>query len=99
MVEPELEVRVLTNAATIIRDGETGYLADPDNARQLATGIQRLVSNAELRRTMGLAGRQRAESTYSLEACATGVARVYEMAMLRPLAAATADASRAAVSS
>jgi glycosyltransferase involved in cell wall biosynthesis len=83
----------------IIRDGETGYLADPDNARQLATGIQRLVSNAELRRTMGLAGRQRAESTYSLEACATGVARVYEMAMLRPLAAATADASRAAVSS
>ncbi len=69
----------------IVQHGETGYLAEVDNPQDLAAGIEQLVGNPQLRATMGLAGRQRAESTYSLEACATGVLRVYEMAMARPL--------------
>ncbi len=69
----------------IVRDGETGLLAEIDNSQELAAHIERLVRNPQLRTALGQAGRKRAESTYSLEACVAGVLRVYEQAMARPL--------------
>ena len=69
----------------IVKHGTTGLLADPDNARDLAACIEQLARDSLRRRAMGRAGRQRAESYYSMEACRDGVLRVYEQAMARPL--------------
>jgi glycosyltransferase involved in cell wall biosynthesis len=69
----------------IVRDGETGLLADADDAAGLAACIERVGRNEELRRSLGTAGRRRALDTYSLEACVAGMLRVYEQAMQRPL--------------
>ncbi len=65
----------------IVRHGETGYLAEVDNAQEIAQGIELLARDPARREAMGLAGRQRAESLYSLEACACGVLRVYAQAL------------------
>jgi glycosyltransferase involved in cell wall biosynthesis len=77
----------------IVQHGVTGCLCDNDDPQQLAAGIEQLVRDPARRESMGRAGRQRAESTYSLEACAAGVLRVYEMAMTRPLGAAAASSA------
>lgn len=69
----------------IVQHGETGLLAKNDDPQDLAASIEQLVRDPQRRQTMGLAGRQRSESTYSLEACAAGVLRVYELAMARPV--------------
>jgi glycosyltransferase involved in cell wall biosynthesis len=72
----------------IIEHGVTGLLATPDNAGELATAIEQLARDPAQRQAMGRAGRRRAEERYSLEACAAGVLRVYEMAMRRPIGVA-----------
>src|SRR5205823_6094422 len=64
----------------IVEDGVTCFLTPPNDVRALAGTIERLVQDAELRRTMGQMGRERAERFYSLEACADGMMRVYEAA-------------------
>ncbi len=69
----------------IVVHDQTGILAVPDDPQGLAEGIERLGRDRELRRTMGLAGRQRAEETYSLESCAAGILRVYEAVMNQPV--------------
>ncbi len=69
----------------IIGDGVTGLLAERDNPQDLAACIERLLRDRQRAAAMGAAGRQRAESHYSLAACAAGVLRVYELAMARPL--------------
>ncbi len=71
--------------AEIVVDGETGFLAPPDNVAALAELTTRLIGDAALRRRLGSAGRRRAETTYSLESCAEGILQVYEEAMHRPL--------------
>jgi glycosyltransferase involved in cell wall biosynthesis len=70
----------------IIDDGRTGFVAEADNAAELAAGIEQLVRDGQLRAKFGAAGRRRAEENYSIQACADGVLRVYEQAMRRPLA-------------
>lgn len=45
-------------------DGETGILVPPAHPRALADGMLRLISDAELRRRMGAAGRVRAASCF-----------------------------------
>jgi glycosyltransferase involved in cell wall biosynthesis len=69
----------------IVLEGETGLLSAPDDPAALAANIARLIADKELRARLGLAGRRRAESIYSLESCAAGVLRVYEEAMAAPL--------------
>jgi glycosyltransferase involved in cell wall biosynthesis len=44
----------------VVRDGENGLLVAPRDADALAAAMQRLEGDAELRRRMGAAGRQRA---------------------------------------
>ena len=48
--------------AEIVRHGETGLLATPDDPQELAARIEELVRDPERRRAMGQAGRRRAES-------------------------------------
>ena len=68
----------------IVENNVTGFLAEPNDADQLARHIERLVGNPSLRQTFGQAGRARAESHYSLKACADGILRVYEKVMSQP---------------
>jgi glycosyltransferase involved in cell wall biosynthesis len=69
----------------IVEDERTGLLAQANNPIELAAHIERLTRDAALRTALGTAGRRRALAHYSLAACAAGVLRVYEQAMLRPL--------------
>jgi phosphatidylinositol alpha-1,6-mannosyltransferase len=51
----------------VISDGETGLVVDPTSDVAIAGAIEKLLSDAELRRRMGNAGQQRALSTFSYE--------------------------------
>lgn len=51
----------------IVRDGETGYLVDERNPRQLAEKLRLLVSDAALRKRMGAAARQFASQQFRQE--------------------------------
>ena len=53
----------------VIRDGENGFLAT--NLDQWLEHLTRLVDDAALRRTIGLAGRQTVEERYSMRRCAS----------------------------
>ena len=68
-----------------VLDGVTGMLAPEHDAARLAESIDALASSPEMRSKMGNAGRRRAESFFSLEACASGVIEVYRSSMMRPL--------------
>ncbi len=50
----------------LVQDGVTGLLTPVGNAEALATGIQRLLRHPELRATMSLAARERAEIHFSV---------------------------------
>ena len=52
--------------ATLIRHGETGFLAR--TAEEWVSAIRRLSDDPDLRRKMGTAGRWQVESEYSVEA-------------------------------
>jgi len=79
----------------IVQNEVTGLLVEKDNPRELAAAIEKVARDASLARALGLAGRQRAESTYSLDACAAGIMNVYRQAMDRPLSRSTASAAHA----
>ncbi|HOQ89417.1 MAG TPA: glycosyltransferase, partial [Candidatus Hydrogenedentes bacterium] len=54
--------------ADIIVDGETGLLVPPGDPRCLAEAIARLLSDPNIRNSMGIAGRQRVEEHYDWHA-------------------------------
>ena len=51
----------------VVADGETGFLVNPAQVPVLAERLERLLVDPELARTMGAAGRRRAERLFSLE--------------------------------
>lgn len=51
----------------VVRHGETGLLVPPDDPRALADAIAKLARSADLRRSMGAAGRARIERDFSFE--------------------------------
>jgi len=51
----------------LIRDGETGFLAEYKNSRQLGEILIRLLESPELRKTSGLAGYEKLIKNYSKE--------------------------------
>jgi len=67
----------------IVREGETGYLADPTEAEAVGTAILRLLSDAELRQRMGRAAIERTRRLFSREAHAAAVAEVYAEVLAR----------------
>jgi glycosyltransferase involved in cell wall biosynthesis len=50
----------------IIEDGITGFIVEKKNHEQLANRIEQLLSDANLRHSMGVAGRQKFEEEYTL---------------------------------
>lgn len=70
-------------AAEIVIDGETGLLAAPNSVSELTAHLERLATDAELRRRLGEAGRRRVETEFSLERCADRIQAVYIEALRR----------------
>jgi glycosyltransferase involved in cell wall biosynthesis len=61
-----------------IEDGITGFAVDPRDADALAAAVNRLLSSLELRRSMGLAARERLRSTFRIEDRAAILMKRYE---------------------
>ncbi len=62
----------------ILEEGVTGLMVPPRNPEAMAKAIFRLLSEADLRRRLGGAGRARAESNYTLEAYRRALVRFYQ---------------------
>jgi glycosyltransferase involved in cell wall biosynthesis len=60
-----------------IRDGETGLLAEPGNAADLADKIGRVWADAELARRLGRGARQHAQKQFSQQAHFDRLMRIY----------------------
>jgi glycosyltransferase involved in cell wall biosynthesis len=66
--------------ATIVDDGETGWLVPPDDEEAMAAALVEAVEGDSERRGRGEAARRVAHARYSWPALAAGVAEVYEAA-------------------
>jgi len=64
--------------AETIRDGETGYLVGRGAVEQVRNRIGRLLEEAELRGSLGAAGRSLYERQFTLEHCVTRTLAVYQ---------------------
>lgn len=69
----------------MVVDRETGLLVPPRAPDALATALEAVVRDAELRERLGRAGRRRAETVFSLEAHGSRLREIYE-GVLRPAA-------------
>lgn len=62
----------------IVIDGQTGFLVPSHRPQKIAERLQLLINDSALRKTMGEAGRIRAEKEYSAAAYAEKVHRLYQ---------------------
>lgn len=60
-----------------VLEGQTGFLVPPDAPEPMAAALERLVRDAELRRTLGDAGRARMLALYTTERYVQAVDEVY----------------------
>jgi glycosyltransferase involved in cell wall biosynthesis len=68
----------------VVRDGETGILIQPNDVKTLAETIELLITNAELRRRMGIAAAQFASNEqFQVEFMVRKIEEVYEQAWQR----------------
>ena len=65
----------------IVIDGETGLLVPPADSGVLAAAILRLLGDRELARRLGLAGMERARTTFTIEQMVKKTEAVYRSAM------------------
>ncbi len=66
----------------VIAEGETGF--NVETTQQWVQALDRLLSDAELRRRLGMAGRQRLLERYALEVQSPRLAKVLRDAVARP---------------
>src|SRR5439155_12020084 len=72
---------VVTNgggSSELVVDGVTGFLVPPSNPRAVAEKLELLLADAETAREMGVAGRRRLESQFSLEQLVERNLRMYQ---------------------
>jgi starch synthase len=60
-----------------VRDGETGRLVEPGDVPALAAAIREVLSDAARRRSLGLAGAERAQRLFGWEGIARRVKDLY----------------------
>jgi glycosyltransferase involved in cell wall biosynthesis len=60
----------LSGIPELVEDGQTGFLVPSGDSQALAEGLQRLVGEPELRRSMGAAGRAKVAAEFDIHACA-----------------------------
>jgi len=73
---PVLATRV-DGIVDLVRDGETGILVPPGDDRALATALLALGNDPARRQVLGVAGRRRVESTYTIERFVDGFEKLY----------------------
>ena len=59
-----------------VRDGETGFVVDPDDPAAVAAAVIRLLGDAALRRRMGAAGRAAVETFYNWDRVVADLLRI-----------------------
>ena len=64
-------------SASVVRDGESGFLAGTEDEARLVRGIRTLLGDAELRTRMGAAGRRRATTQFAIERLVEDLAGLY----------------------
>jgi len=74
---PMIVTNVGGNPEAVV-DRETGLVVSPRNPEQLAAAIERLASNGELRRSMGVKARARVQREFSMERCVARYEQLYE---------------------
>lgn len=62
----------------LVADGERGLLFEKQDAEGLATALERIVGNEELRRVMALNGQRFIHENFSLKAAASQMGAIYE---------------------
>jgi glycosyltransferase involved in cell wall biosynthesis len=67
----------------VVDHGGSGLLAPPGDIDQIAADIVTLLDDAELRRRMGVHGRERAEREFTPQRLARDVERVYNTILAR----------------
>jgi glycosyltransferase involved in cell wall biosynthesis len=70
-----------------IEDGVTGFLSEPGDEETLADNLEKLISEPELRRRMGEAGRATVLASFASPRMADDMERVYQSVLGRPLVA------------
>ena len=70
-----------------VLDGETGFTPPPRDVEALGDALQQLLSDPELRKTMGLKGRQRFVERFGKQLMLAKTARVYSDLVREPKAA------------
>jgi glycosyltransferase involved in cell wall biosynthesis len=61
----------------LVRDGDTGLLVTPGNARELGRAIARVLDDPELRARLASAGRAHVAREFDIDRCAARLARVF----------------------
>jgi glycosyltransferase involved in cell wall biosynthesis len=64
----------------LVVDGETGLLVPPGDVRALRAALERLLADADLRRRMGAAARERIRDHFAWEAVTGATVALYERA-------------------
>jgi glycosyltransferase involved in cell wall biosynthesis len=65
----------------LVVDGETGIVVPPRDSAALRAALERLLGDAELRRRLGAAGRERARERFSWDAVTDATLAAYRMAV------------------
>jgi glycosyltransferase involved in cell wall biosynthesis len=78
---PVVSTNLPTGVPEVNRDGESGLIAPPADARALAAAIRRLLEDHNLRRRLGEGGRERAIQLFTAELMAKNVMDVYRSAL------------------
>jgi glycosyltransferase involved in cell wall biosynthesis len=73
---PVVSTRV-GGAATVVKDGQTGFLVERGDGDELARAVRRLVEDPDLRATMGRAGQAHARNAFTLERLNDDLAALY----------------------
>lgn len=68
--------------ADLVQDGESGYLVPPGDEAAMLERLQRLVTDAPLRKKMGARGREHVLAHYSLQALPRYLADLYERTLI-----------------
>jgi len=66
---------------SLIEDGKTGVMVEPENPKALGRAIVKLLENKELLKKISLAAREQAVENYSLDAMVEKTIKVYEEVM------------------
>ena len=61
----------------VVHHGEDGLLVPPRQAAPLATALERVIGDADLRRTLGAGGRERVLANFSVETVSAETLRLY----------------------